>query len=83
MHPDADGPIVEQQETDMNMQISLLSDDALDIVAGGVMNDGTNYMKWVNDASADKLPWNPAFPPGGTSGTPVVPRAGGHGPVVR
>ena len=66
-----------------NQEINQLSNDELDAVAGGAMNDGTNYMKWVNDPSPDKQPWNPAFPPGGSSGTPVTPPRGGHGPVVR
>jgi hypothetical protein len=45
-------------------KIDLLSDDELDVVTGGAMNDLTNYSKWANDPSPDKLPWNPAFPPG-------------------
>jgi hypothetical protein len=41
---DADGRVVEQQETDMNTQIqeiNLLSDDELDAVAGGKSNSET------------------------------------------
>jgi bacteriocin-like protein len=45
-------------------EIELLSDDELNSVVGGAMNDFTNYTKWANDPSPDKLPWNPAFPPG-------------------
>jgi bacteriocin-like protein len=64
---DADDPVVEQQEAEMDTQeyeIELLSDDELNSVVGGAMNDFTNYTKWANDPSPDKLPWNPAFPPG-------------------
>jgi hypothetical protein len=34
-----------------------LNDDELDAVVGGRANDGTNYTKWQNDISPDKLPW--------------------------
>jgi hypothetical protein len=45
-------------------KIELLSVEELSAVVGGAMNDLTNYMKWVNDPSPDKLPWNTGFPPG-------------------
>jgi hypothetical protein len=68
----------------LNREINLLSDDELDAIAGGEMNDGTNFQKWQNDPSPDKLPWNPAFPPGGGGGgTTVTLPHGGHGPVIR
>jgi hypothetical protein len=37
---DADDPFVEQQEMDMEREISLLSDYDLDAVTGGMMNNG-------------------------------------------
>jgi hypothetical protein len=73
--------IVAPQELKLNREINLLSDE-LDAIAGAAMNDGTNFQKWQNDPSPDKLPWNPAFPPGGANGGPIgtLPH-GGRGPV--
>ena len=70
----------------MNREINLLSDDELDAIAGGEMNDGTNEQKWENDPSPDKLPWNPAYSPGAggaAGGKPVTLPHGGHGPIIR
>jgi hypothetical protein len=39
----------------LNREINLLSDDEFDTIAGGEMNDGTNFQKWQNDPSPDKL----------------------------
>jgi hypothetical protein len=51
-----------QQETDMNTQIDLLSDDTLDAVTGGLdMNPATNPGHY---AGQTKLPPAPAAAPG-------------------
>ncbi len=75
--------ILSSQEIKLKREINLLSDNELDAIAGGAMNDGTNYNKWQTDPSPDKLPWNPAYPPGGGGGPTVTPPHGGHGPIIR
>jgi hypothetical protein len=59
---DAYGRVVNHQETDMDTQINLLSDDALEVVVGGLdMNPATNPGHFT---PGQKLPPAPAAAPG-------------------
>jgi hypothetical protein len=80
----ANGRLVEQQETAMNTQINLLSDDQLNAVSGGIKNDPlTTHTKIVEMgpqiAAAKKLGnlpggiyvGNTATTAGGPLGSPI------------
>jgi hypothetical protein len=57
-----------------NTKSICLSDDELNAVIGGAINDLSNYQKWANDPDPAKLQWNPAYPPGRGSAPPPLPR---------